>query len=408
MRPTEVRMGGGARRMWSWVATAATVWSPRSMSYGGAVVIFVSGSLATALAQGLCRSLLVLALLSGVVGAASAQTLDAVEQAWRSWMSQHGRTTGSLAILHGGRTAREAAAGREAVGEAVPVASLSKAVTGVCIAGLIESGRLSFETPLSQALSRTFGRIGRPADPRLAAATIGELLSHRAGFGPGTDAANGPLAGYLLGNTARRTAFDTQLRWVIGRQLPLAPGERYAYSNAAYLILGAVIEEASGHDYESFCRQTVLLPLGARNAGLDPAWRILSSYGGWFMPIADYGRFYQAFAPDNPAIGPRARAWMMSPEGKQVGGGVHYGLGTFVRPARSGAANFWHWGAWSYELRGAYDGPLSASYSAFAVRWGASDTNLVAHFAPRLEGGGAQNDFDRTMGAAVGAVKAWP
>lgn len=45
------------------------------------------------------------------------------------------------------------------------------------------------------------------------------------------------------------------------------------------------------------------------------------------MPLTEYGRFYQAFAPGNPAIGRRARQWMMSPDGKQVGGGAHYGLG---------------------------------------------------------------------------------
>ena len=71
----------------------------------------------------------------------------------------------------------------------------------------------------------------------------------------------------------------------------------------------------------------------------------MSSYGGWRMPTADYGRFYQAFALGNPAIGPQARAWMMSPDGKRVGsGGVHYGLGTFVRPTATGGGNFWHLG----------------------------------------------------------------
>jgi hypothetical protein len=62
---------------------------------------------------------------------------------------------------------------------------------------------------------------------------------------------------------------------------------------------------------------------------------------------------------------------------------VHYGLGTFVRPTATGGGNFWHWGAWTYNLRGAYDGTLSASYSAFAVRLGAIDTNMVVHIAPK-------------------------
>ena len=352
--------------------------------------------------------LLILVLLAAAVGQAQAQTVDGVEQAWRAWAAQYGRETSGLAVVHGGRVVREAAMGQEAVGEPVPVASLSKAVTAVCLATLIDGGRLAFTTPLSQALARTIGRVGQPVDRRLLSVTLGELLAHRAGFSGKEDVANAPLGNYLRRNTARRTAFDTQLRWIFREELATQPGAQYAYSNAAYLILGAVIEETSGRDYEGFCRDTVLLPLGARQAELDPAWRIMSSYGGWRMPPADYARFYQAFAPNNPAIGPVSRAWMMSPEGKQLGGGVHYGLGTFVRPTRSGGGNFWHWGAWTYDLRGAYDGTLHASYSAFAVRLGAIDTNMVVHIAPRLDKGGGQGELDRTLGGAAEAVRTWP
>ena len=239
--------------------------------------------------------------------------------------------------MHGDRPVREAAI-RRPVDAPVPLASLSKAITAVCIAGLIERGRLSFETPLSHALATTPARVGPPADPRLAAVTVSELLVHRAGFAAKQDVANAPLADYLRHNTAGRTAFDAQLKWILRTKLTFEPGTRYAYSNAGYLILGAIVEEASGSDYESYCRESVLLPLGARDAGLDPAWRILSSYGGWRMLPMDYARFYQAYALGNPAIGPEARAWMMSPQGKQVGGGVHYGLGTFVRPTGWAAA----------------------------------------------------------------------
>src|ERR1051325_5942791 len=97
--------------------------------------------------------LLILALL--VAGRAQAQTVDGIEQTWRTWMAKHGRTTGGLAVIHGGRAVHEAAMGQDTVQGPVPVASLSKAVTAVCVAGLIERGRLSFETPLSQALAPT-------------------------------------------------------------------------------------------------------------------------------------------------------------------------------------------------------------------------------------------------------------
>ena len=79
-----------------------------------------------------------------------------------------------------------------------------------------------------------------------------------------------------------------------------------------------------------------------------------------------------------------------------------------MRPTATGGGNFWHWGAWTYNLRGAYDGTLSASYSAFAVRQGAIDTNMVVHVAPRLDKGGGQGELDRTLGGAAEVVRSWP
>jgi len=342
-------------------------------------------------------------LLAWPAGASRAQGVEEIEQAWRGWMEKTQRTRGSLVVMRAGQPVREAEAGRLPPGAGVPLASLSKAITGVCIATLIERGTLAFETPVSQALARTLSRTGRPVDPRLLQVTVSELLVHRAGLGPG---GGEDMARWLRRNSGGRTAFEEQLRWLFARPLAYGPGERFEYSNAGYLMLGAIVEEAAGQSYERYCRDTVLAQLGARDAMLDPQWRILSSYGGWKMPLAQYGRFYQAFAPSNPAIGPRARAWMMSPEGKQVGGGAHYGLGTFVRPTPRGGGNFWHAGAWSYDLANAHDGPIHTSYATFAVRLGALDVNMVSFAELRQERG--DGELDAALGAAARRVKRWP
>lgn len=338
-------------------------------------------------------------------GSASAQGVEDIEQAWRGWMEKTQRTRGGLVVFQAGRPVHEATMGRLPAGAPVSYASLSKAVTGVCIATLIERGTLSFETTVAQALARTMARTGRPADQRLLQVTVSELLVHRGGFGPSIGS-DGDMANWLRRNSGGRTAFDEQLRWVFARKLQYAPGERFEYSNANYLLLGAIIEEAAGQPYERYCKEAVLTPLGARDAMLDPAWRILSSYGGWRMPLADYARFYQAFAPNNPAIGLRARQWMMSPDGKEVGGGAHYGLGTFVRPTPRGGGNFWHAGRWVYDLRNAHGGPLQVSYSTFAVRLGGLDVTMVSYAEPGREQG--DGGLDGALGNAARGVKRWP
>ena len=346
----------------------------------------------------------------GLVAAfpAQAQTVAEVEQAWRGWMTKNNRT-GGLAILHKGTVLREGAVGRFVSGTPVPLASLSKAVTAVCIATLVEQGRISFETPLSRALERTFARIGPPNDRRLDGVTIAQLLTHRAGFDRnGADPATSTLTTYLHNATARRTWFDERLKPVLRQKLVAQPGERYAYSNSVYQLLGAVVEEVSGQEYEAYCKQAVLAPLGATGAALDPAWRVMSSYGGWRMSLADYGRFYQAFVPGNPAIGERSRRWMLSPAGKGVGTGTHYGLGTDVRPLPGGDANFWHWGRWTASIARAKDGPLHASYSAFAVRWGGIDVNMVTYMTPDVTDAAARADLERVLADAAKAVKRWP
>lgn len=361
-------------------------------------------------ASSLGRRALLLGLTLLLPAVAQAQTVADIESTWRDWMSRNRRIAGGLVVLHKGLPVHEAALGRIRPGQPVPLASLSKAVTAVCAARLVEQGRLSFESRVAQMIPKTLARVGPPADARLLQATLGQLLAHRAGYGrhPGDPTTSGALATYLRGATARTTAFDAQLKWTLKVPLSSAPGERYEYTNATYLLAGAIIEETTGRDYESVCRESVLTPLGARTATLDPDWRILASYGGWRMALADYGRFYQAFAASNPAIGPAARAWMMSPEGKSLGGGAHYGLGTDVRTVAGGAANFWHWGSWSYNLADAHDGALSASYATFAVRWGGSDANVVVYMEPRVEEGSLRTDLDRSLGKAVGAVTRWP
>src|SRR5262249_41162075 len=47
------------------------------------------------------------------------------------------------------------------------IASLSKPITGACVATLIRDRKIAFSTRLREGLSRFFGRYGKPADPRL-------------------------------------------------------------------------------------------------------------------------------------------------------------------------------------------------------------------------------------------------
>ena len=62
------------------------------------------------------------------------------------------------------------------------IASLSKAITGACVATLVRDGKLTFTTPLRDAMPQFFKQYGAPVDERLYQATVEELLAHRAGL----------------------------------------------------------------------------------------------------------------------------------------------------------------------------------------------------------------------------------
>ena len=51
--------------------------------------------------------------------------------------------------------------------------------------------------------------------------------------------------------------------------LVFEPGASFAYSNTGYVLLGMVIERASGLDYETFLRQHIFEPLGMADSGYE-------------------------------------------------------------------------------------------------------------------------------------------
>ena len=186
------------------------------------------------------------------------------------------------------------------------MASLSKAITGACVATLVREGKPGFDWPLSRALAKFFKANGRPADERIERATIGQLLTHRAGFSSavdGEDESTGAvLKAYLENHSPRDRPTPKYLSMVLEKSLRRDPGEAFAYSNARYLALGAVIEEATGQRYEDYCRQAVLRPVGV-NAALDPTWGVLWSFGGWRMAGADYLAFFETLDPARAMFG---------------------------------------------------------------------------------------------------------
>lgn len=53
------------------------------------------------------------------------------------------------------------------------------------------------------------------------------------------------------------------------KPLEFAPGERFNYSNSGYILLGYIVERASGQPYADFLRENIFKPLGMNNTDYD-------------------------------------------------------------------------------------------------------------------------------------------
>lgn len=137
------------------------------------------------------------------------------------------------------------------------LASVGKLFTQVAIGLLADAGKLKLDDPVRRHLPEL------PAS--FEAITIAQLLQHRAGVAPMTRPA---LADAPVMAAATRARELVPL--IAAKPLSFEPGSQTQYSNGGYLLLGAVIEAASGQPYREFVTQQIFVPLGMKSSGFEP------------------------------------------------------------------------------------------------------------------------------------------
>jgi D-alanyl-D-alanine carboxypeptidase len=137
------------------------------------------------------------------------------------------------------------------------IGSMNKMFTAIAILQLAEAGKLSLSDPLVKFLP------DYPNKELATKVTIRHLLSHTGGtgdiFGPGYDS-------YRLALRSH----DDYIRQFGARPLLKEPGTGFQYSNYGYVLLGAVIERASGMSYYDYVDRKVYQPAGMTSTGSLP------------------------------------------------------------------------------------------------------------------------------------------
>ncbi len=128
------------------------------------------------------------------------------------------------------------------------IGSVTKQFTAASILLLAERGKLSLSDPITRFLP-DFPTHGETI-------TIEQLLTHTSGVPSYTEMPE------WVPRWREDMSVDTLIGIFRGKPLDFKPGERWSYSNSGFVLLGAVIEKASGKSYEDFVEQEIFAKLG--------------------------------------------------------------------------------------------------------------------------------------------------
>lgn len=216
------------------------------------------------------------------------------------------------------------------------IGSVSKTLTAAAVFQLAEEGALDLDDPLEAWVPGTW-----------AGPTLRDLLGHSSGIAS---------YNYVGGFDAAAAWTPTALvAWARAHEpaLRFEPGTAWEYSNTNYVLLGLVLEEATGRSYEQVVRSRFLEPLDLGDTRLahagDASARLVHAYegdppvdvsdaadpsmgwaaGGYVSTPADLAR-WTAHLFGGDVLAPDSLALLTTPTGLTGPDQSEAGLGAFV------------------------------------------------------------------------------
>jgi CubicO group peptidase (beta-lactamase class C family) len=140
----------------------------------------------------------------------------------------------------------------------------TKAMTATLIAMAVQDGRLRWDTTLAQALPAV---TDMHADYRAVALDV--LLAHRAGTWTDLTPHAAEIAG--IPDDAPVATQRAMFTAITLRAAPeTAPGSAFGYSNAGYIVAGAILEATYGVPWEQLIAERLFTPLAMTSCGFGP------------------------------------------------------------------------------------------------------------------------------------------
>ncbi len=183
--------------------------------------------------------------------------------------------------------------------------SITKSMTATLVARLVEKDIISWDDTIGAQL----GKLVPQMHDDYRDVSFRHLLTHRAGL-----AANIPIERFAEFGQTPDDPISDRLKWVriALSQSPIGPkGTTYSYSNNGYIVVGAMLEAATGKSWESLLKREVFAPLGLTGAGFGPpsGTRPFDQPRG-HQPVSDVDKAAPVNADNPAALGPAGRVHM--------------------------------------------------------------------------------------------------
>jgi CubicO group peptidase (beta-lactamase class C family) len=176
-------------------------------------------------------------------------------------------------VLRGDQIVAQGAAGVRRRGSPEPITlndqfqinSATKAMTATLAALAVEQGKLSWNTTLGDIFTGTAKQVNDAWKP----VTLTQLLQHRAGVPNELTRKNALLRIYL----SRKSVVEQRQRvaaTLLSHKPAYPPGSRFVYSSLGYILVGVMLEKATGRSWEDLVREQLWQPLGMKSGGFGP------------------------------------------------------------------------------------------------------------------------------------------
>lgn len=214
------------------------------------------------------KKLVLMTLLSALVftGAISARNKTAqIDKLIKSYFDTE-RFMGTVLVAENGKVLYKKGFGDANIEWKIPngpngafrIASITKTFTAVLTMQLVQEGKLSLESKISDFLPYYRKDIGENI-------TVGQLLTHSSGIPNYLQ-----LPGFRPDQIRQpMTNVEEFIKKFCSHDLEFTPGSKFSYNNSGYAILGAILEKVTGVTFEEALKKRILEPAGMNNTGLD-------------------------------------------------------------------------------------------------------------------------------------------